>query len=109
MKLQRPTRKGPGLKLRKFLNDGAIDGRNLNRTRADKRRIEPECSVFVLMIELRNRRRWMMRCEMPVNDLGVPVFRFGDVDMLGRQQRQAEQSKDGDEREWAPECHCGNY
>ena len=48
----------------------------------------------------------MMRLEMPMDDLGVPaVLGFGDVHVLRRQQREAEQAEHGSEGDGSPERH----
>jgi hypothetical protein len=109
IELQRPARKRPGLELGKLLNDDAIDRGNQNRTGIDERRVDPQRGVLILMIEFGCRRSVMVRFEMPVNDFGMPVVRLGDVDVLGRQQRHAEQADYRDERERAPGRHCWNY
>jgi hypothetical protein len=52
----------------------------------------------------------MMRLEMPMDDLGaLAVLRLGDMHVLRRQQRQAEQTEHGGDGEGAPERHCVNY
>jgi len=52
----------------------------------------------------------MMRLEMTMNDFGVlAAFGLGDVNVLGRQQRQAEEGEHGSDGERAPQRHCGDY
>ena len=52
----------------------------------------------------------MMRLEMTMNDFGVfTAFGLADVNVLGRQQRQAEEAEHGSDGEGAPERHCGDY
>ena len=52
----------------------------------------------------------MMRLEMTMNDFGVlAAFGLGDVNVLGRQQRQAEEAEHGSDGERAPQRHCGDY
>src|SRR5262245_61013512 len=109
LELQRPAREWPGLKIEKLLNDDAIGRGNRDRRGRDERCVNPQRGILILMIEFRHGRSVMVRLEMPVNDFGMPVFRLGDVDMLRRQQRHAEQANNGDKRERLPGRHWGDY
>jgi len=54
--------------------------------------------------------RGMMGLEVTMNDFGVlAAFGLGDVNVLGRQQRQAEEAEHGSDGERAPQRHCGDY
>jgi hypothetical protein len=50
----------------------------------------------------------MMRLEMAMDDLGMlAALGFSDVNVLLRQQREAEQTKHGGDGDRAPQRHCG--
>jgi len=52
--------------------------------------------------------RGMMGLEVTMNDFGVlAAFGLGDVNVLGRQQRQAEEAEYSSDGERAPERHSG--
>ena len=106
---QRPARKRPGLKDREFLYEHAIGQRPRRRAGADERRIEPERSIVVLMIEDSLRADHIVRLEMTMDEFGVVPLFPGDVEMLRRQQRHADQAEHGNEGQTAAGGHCGNY
>lgn len=116
IELQRPARKWLWLENGQFLHDDSSERGNERRRASDKRRIDPERRL-ILMIEfvivmvcvVFDVTR-MMRLKMAMNDLGVlAALRFSDVHMFRRQQRQAEQPEHGGDGDGAPERHCVDY
>lgn len=106
---QRPPRKRPGLKERKFLNEPSYDRRQRRRIRTDEGRIEPERRFLILMIEDPLPLDRMVRLEVTMNELGVMPFFLCHMDVLRRKQRHADEGEHGDEGKTAPSGHCLNY
>ena len=116
LELECPARKRLRLENGQFLNDDWREYRSRRRRASDKRRIDPE-RRFILMIEflivmirvvigLVFDVAGMMRLEVAMDDLGVlAALGFGDVHVLLRQQRQAEETEHGGEGGGAPERH----
>jgi hypothetical protein len=118
LELQRPTRGCIRLENGQLLNDDRSERGNKRRRASDKRRIDPErrlilmieCLIAIVMIGVVIDVTRMMRLEMAMNDLGVlAALGLGDVHVLWRQQRQAEQPEHGGDGDGAPERHCVDY
>jgi hypothetical protein len=63
--------------------------------------------LLIVMIEVVLDVSGMMRLEVAMDDLGVlAAFGLRDVNVLRRQQRQAEQAEHGSDGDGAPERHC---
>jgi hypothetical protein len=116
LELQYPARKRLRLKDGQFLNDDRGERGNDWQRSGDERRVDPE-RRFILMIERVIEMigvvldvSGMMRLEMTMNNFGVfAAFGLADVNVLGRQQRQAEKAEHSSDGERAPERHCGDY
>ena len=113
---QRPARQRSRLEDRQLLDDHTITGHDRHAGRTDKRRVDPQRGLFILMIDLWKIVRvmrsvdGMMGFEMAMNEFGVTVVvRLPDVDVLGREQRHAQQADRGDERDRTSKGHCGDY
>ena len=114
IELQRPARKWLWLENGQFLHDDRSERRHGHRRASEKRRVDPErrlilvieCLIAIVMTGVAIDVTGMMRLEMPMNDLGVlAALGFGDVHVLWRQQRQAEQTEHGGDGDGAPERH----